>query len=127
MAETQLIDWRGGSQVLNSKKIVLADHYGPASYVQVTPGTPPTNGDGISAAALGLNSIEAVVCMGNSTGAYVLVAFPQQVTTAGQLIGTGADKTVKCAWYTLTAGGLVETAASTNLSAVSCRILAIGT
>ncbi len=126
MAETQLIDWRGGQQVLNSKKIVLCDHYGPASYVQVTTGSPPTNGDSISAKACGLNSIEAVFCQGDSTGLYTLVAFSAKVTTTGMMIGTGADATVKCAWYTLTPGGLVETAASTNLSAIAVRIMVIG-
>jgi hypothetical protein len=126
MAETQLIDWRGGQQTLNSKKIALCDHYGPASYTQITPGTPPTGGDTISAKACGLNSIEQVICAGDSTGTYTLIAFPQKVTTAGPMGGTGADASVQCKWVTLTAGGLVETAGSTNLSAVSVRIMVIG-
>jgi len=126
MAEIQLIDWRGGQQVLNSKKIALCDHYGPTSYTQVTAATPPTGGDTISAKACGLNSIEAVICMGDAGGLYSGVAFPQAVTKTGALIGTGADTSVVLKWLTLTAGGLVETAASTNLSAVSMRILAIG-
>ncbi len=88
--------------------------------------TPPTGGDTISAKALGLNSIEAVICLGDAGGLYSGVCFPQAVTTSGPLIGSGADSSVVLKWLTLTAGGLVETAGSTNLSAVSMRVLAIG-
>jgi hypothetical protein len=56
------------------KYLSIIDHQGPASYTQVTTGTPPSGGDQISAQMFGLKWLDAVWVEGaDATGAYLVV------------------------------------------------------
>lgn len=112
---------------MGAKKLVIFDHFGPASYTQsnsASTGPVTSGGDVINAADLnegGFDSFEAD--MTDSTG---------QLYAYVQLIGGGngnAVKSVRLIWYsrvTATVGGQAQTAgtqvvASTNLSTIALR------
>jgi hypothetical protein len=124
MAELQLLGYRGGQQVLNDRRIVLTQHTGPASYTQITPGTPPaapTGGDTINAKDCGLEFIEGIMVCGDSSGTYSGHAFQPAVSLNG--VGAAA-KTVPLMWTVAATGAQV--AGATNLSAVQLEILVFG-
>lgn len=129
MAEYAFLGWKGGGQTLcGEHKIVLTQHTGPTSYTQITAGTPPaapTGGDSVSAVACGLNLIEAVIPLGDSSGTYTAVPFQPAVSTTGVLAGQGAAvKTVPLEWITAATGAQVS--GTTNLSAVQLNLVVIG-
>jgi hypothetical protein len=54
---------------------------GPASYTQITTGSPPTGGLQVTAAQMGMTSIEFMECSVDGTGTYkALVIFPNNFT-----------------------------------------------
>lgn len=91
---------------------------GPASYTQVTPGSPPTGGQALSASQFGLLYLDLVLFTANDTGGFTAVWTPKSVTPQGVTAGI-------VAWW-VAAGTIDEVSASTNLSGKYLRVLAIG-
>jgi hypothetical protein len=124
MSERAFQGWAGGQQTLNDRRIVLTQHLGPTSYTQITPGTQPaapTGGDSISAASCGLDFIEAVIVLGDSSGKYSGFAFQPPVGTDGR--GAPA-KTVPLQWIISATGA--EVAGAVNLSTFQLNLVVIG-
>jgi hypothetical protein len=128
MAEFALSGYIAGTQTLSDRAVVVTQHTGPASYTQITPGTPPaapTGGDAISARACGLKFIEAVIVCGDSSGTYGGYAFNPPVNKTGNPSGQGAAATsVPLLWAVAATGAQV--AGATNLSAVQLTLIVIG-
>ena len=124
MAERQFQGWAGGQQTFNDRRFVLTQHTGPASYTQITPGAQPaqpTGGDTISAAACGLDQIEAVIVLGDSSGKYTGCCFTPPVA----LNGSGAfTKSMILQWIVSATGA--EVAGAANLSTFQLTLLMIG-
>jgi hypothetical protein len=102
-----------GAKIMSS-----VDHVGPASYTVVTPGATPTGGDSITATALGMKSIEAILeVSGDNTGTYSVVG-----------IRTGTDALGSPTWILqwLTTVGNVQVVGTTDLSAKHVRVSVIG-
>lgn len=96
----------------------IATHLGPASYTAITPGSPPTGGDTLSAAEFGLKFFDSVEVQGlDDTGTYT--AYPVWATDI-----TDQPTSVLLQWVT-SAGG-AEVGGGTNLGAKSLRIRATG-
>lgn len=97
----------------------MGTHAGPASYTQVTPGSPPTGGDTLQASELGLKFFDSVEVQGtDATGEYTALPI---------FSGTNIDlqpTSVKLVWITVAGGA--EVAGATNLSAKTLRIRATG-
>ncbi|SRR6266403_1512940 len=93
------------------------DHIGPASYVVVTPGTPPTGGDALTAAEFGLKSLTMVWGAVSDNG-----QFRADVTPTIGAKGEPISWIVRYWSLTLNA----EVVATTNLSARSFRFFALG-
>jgi len=99
----------------------LIDLAGPASYTQITPGSPPTGGQALAPANFGLSAgLEGIVMVGcSSSGTYGVVAM--QTTSYNQ----GANNTTwALLWYVLATGAQV--AGATNLSGEVVRLLGFG-
>lgn len=114
MADTLV---KGFPQSNGGKIESVIDHTGPASYTVVTPGTTPTGGDSVSAAAFGMKYIENLEASGDNTGTYNVVC-----------IRTGTDALGSATWILqwLTTVGNVEVVGTTNISAKHVRLRAIG-
>jgi hypothetical protein len=128
MAEYPLIGWKGGAQSFGDRKVVVTQHTGPASYTQITPGTPPaapTGGDAIGATACGLKFIEAVFVCGDSSGTYSGVAFNPACSITGQLAGNGAAATSVPLQWTVAATG-AQVAGATDLHLVQLTLIVVG-
>ena len=98
--------------------VSCVDHFGPASYTQVTTGTPPTGGDSISAAEFGLKALSMVWADGLSdNGQFNVLCSPGNSNR-------GEPTTWFLEWVTAATGAQV--AGATNLSARSIRLFAIG-
>lgn len=98
----------------------VADIAGPASYTQVTNATPPTGGQAVGIAALGLPvSVIWAQAMGSDDGQFDIVVL---LSPFNPLAGSGIGLILK--WIVSATGA--EVAATTNLSARTVRILAIG-
>lgn len=127
MAEYPLIGWVAGIPGLGDKKVVVTQHTGPTSYVQVTPGTPPaapTGGDTISAAACGLKLIDAVIVCGDSAGKYTGNAFNPPVSLTGNPRGQGAAATsVPFQWITAATGAEVAGAVDLHLAQITLVVI----
>lgn len=116
MADTKMVD--GINIGLGNRQIGLITHVGPASYTQVTPGTPPTGGDSVQASAFGLKFLEAVIALGlDNTGTY-------EVNGIVQSQGGGGATSALLLWNTANTGAQVSGA--TNLSASTVALLGIG-
>jgi hypothetical protein len=103
----------------------MADVTGPASYVQVVPGTPsplmvPSGGQPLVPHDFGLQSFHIILHQGSNDGLYSVVAIP--VTTIPP--GDDAFFAAVLMWIDLETG--LEVDAATDLSASSVRLLAIG-
>jgi hypothetical protein len=101
--------------------VSVVDHLGPASYVVLTNGTPPTGGDSITAAEAGLKALSAVFAVGLSdNGQYMALVSPG--------IGGKAEPTSFFISYFVRAGGAawIEVAGAVNLSARTFRFFCIG-
>jgi hypothetical protein len=104
-------------QPFGSRIIGMIDHVGPASYTQVTTGSPPTGGDSVKASEFGMKYISAVFAGISDDGQYNVEASPTltsgQEATSFQLI-----------WMVAHTGA--EVTGTTNLSGRSIRLFAIG-
>lgn len=99
----------------------IIDWAGPASYTQVSTGTPPTGGQAITPSAFGLTApIEGIMFVGGSSDGQYGVE-PVQATSYNQ--GQG-NATWTLLWYVLHTGA--EVAGATNLSGVTVRMIAFG-
>lgn len=104
---------KGFPQSAGGKIQGLVKHFGPTSYTVVTPGTPPTGGDSITAAAFGMKFIERLNVVGDNTGTYVVVPIELVPGTTWLL-----------RWFT--AATMAEVAATTNLNASYVKLEALG-
>lgn len=97
-----------------------ADIVGPASYLAVSPGSPPTGGQAVSIAALGLpvSVIWAAAC-GSDDGQYICNVF---MSPFNSLAGSRTGLILQ--WIVAATG--VEVVGATDLSARTVRIYAIG-
>lgn len=102
-----------------NKPQVVVNITGPASYVQVVTGSPPSGGQTVNATDMGLKSIESVGDISLSDdGQYIcfplFISNPSRPTTSFRLM-----------W--ITAAGGAEAGGGTNLSARSVRMRVTGT
>lgn len=107
-------------QPCGRKLQAVANIAGPASYTQVTTGTPPTGGQQITADQIktlfGFNYVDYIDVSASTDGQYdVTVIYPDS--------NTGVN-TIRLLWTTAATGAQV--AGGTNLSGVSIRAMAIG-
>jgi hypothetical protein len=110
----------------------IIDVTGPASYTEVTPGSPgppvvaPTGGQEIWAQDFGLQAFDFVVAMGSNDGQYagVIVPVGGTVTAPGEFTPGGDFESLLLMWMDLSTG--LEATAATDLSASFLRLLAIG-
>lgn len=105
--------------VPGNKPVSIADVAGSSSYTVVTVATPPTGGQIINASAFGLQYLEYVwASMGSDDGQYVGVCYLNPYYN-------GVPSTsVILQWVTAATGA--EVAATTDLSARTIRLFAIG-
>ncbi len=98
----------------------VADIVGPASYTQVSNGSPPTGGQAVSISALGLPvSVIWAQTMGSDDGQYdCIVLLSPFNSLAGSLTG------LILKWVTAATGA--EVGGGVNLSARTVRVMAIG-
>jgi hypothetical protein len=102
----------------------IIDVDGPASYVQITPGSPgppvvqPSGGQPVFPQDFGLQSFHIVLAQQSNDGRYAVSAIPVR------LEGDDAFNEALLDWIDLATGQQV--AAGTNLSRSSVRLLAIG-
>lgn len=98
----------------------VADIAGPAAYVQVVTGTPPTGGQAVGIAALGLSvSVITAYALGSDDGTYRIDVLmnpfvPKRGSTTGIILR----------WIVISTG--LEVAANVNLSARTVRVHAVG-
>ena len=98
----------------------VVDIVGPASYTQVTPGSPPTGGQAISISALGLPvSVIWAQAMGSDDGTYDAVCL---LSPFNPLSGSRTGLILK--WTNAATGA--EVSGAVDLSARTVRIMAIG-
>lgn len=94
------------------------DVTGPVSYTVISAATPPTGGQTINASQFSLQTIEFIWATGSDNGQYAVNVFLGKFTA-----GKGAS-TAKVQWLTAATGA--EVAGTTDLSARSVRLFAIG-
>ena len=99
----------------------IIDFAGPASYTQVTTGTPPTGGQAIAPSNFGLSAgLEGIFPVGLSTsGTYSVHALQLGGLNQGQ-----GNATWALLWYTAATGAQV--AGAVNLSAETVRLIGFG-
>ncbi len=99
----------------------IIDFAGPASYTQVTTGSPPTGGQAITPADFGLVApIEGIIPVsGSDDGQYEVVAI--QLTSSNQGLG---NATWALLWQIAHTGA--EVTGAVNLSARTVRLIAFG-
>jgi hypothetical protein len=96
----------------------VVDVTGPASYTVITPGTPPTGGQLLTAADCGLQSMDWVQSMGSDNGTYDVACIAAPFSAGNPLPG------VRLQWVTSAAG--TEVTGGTALNARTVRLLVIG-
>ena len=102
----------------------LVDVQGPASYTQITIGTPPTGGLTVFAADMGFKEIHSVEVMGSDNGQYDGVCY---INNGPGTIGNPrqrAGSQLQLQW--LVAVGRGEAGAGLNLSARTIRLCVTG-
>ena len=92
----------------------LVDVEGPASYVPITTGNPPTGGQPVTASDCGLREFDWVQSMGASSAFNAVVAIPLP----------GNLGLIRVMWITAATGAQVAPGA--NLAGRFARLLAIG-
>lgn len=123
-------------KVPGDERVSVLDVTGPASYVEVIPGTPgppvtaPTGGQTIRASDFGLQEMDFVSAMGSSDGNYAVSVIPLIPLNPGGSLSAyrlpdGAFETCLLKWST-TVGPQEEVAAATDLSGSSVRLFAWG-
>jgi hypothetical protein len=114
----------GYPQAWGAQFVSIIDHLGPASYTQLTNGTPPTGGDTIGPQEAGMRDIQAVIPVGLSdNGQYVAL-----VTSGLSGRAEASGNATFFISYFVRAGGAswVEVSGATNLSGRTFRFLVIG-
>lgn len=96
----------------------IVDMTGPASYTQVTTGTPATGGQAVTAADFGMQSLDWIGAIGSDNGQYAVTVIPAP-------FNVGAPFNSALLQWSLAATG-AQAAAAANLSARTVRLLAIG-
>ena len=104
-------------QSWGNKRVQVALVTGPASYTQVTTGSPPTGGQTIKASDYGLKFIDAAVPMISDDGQYQMKLTPADSTTQ-------QHSSLIALWQVAHTGA--EVAGTTNLSGRTIRVLLIG-
>lgn len=104
-------------QSWGSKRSQIALVVGPASYTQVTTGTPPTGGQKINASDYGLKWIDFAQAMVSDDGQYEVVFTPATAIA-------GAQASVIAVWKIAHTGA--EVSGATNLSGRTIRVLLVG-
>ncbi len=104
-------------QSFGSKRAQIALLTGPASYTQVTTGSPPTGGQSLAATNFGLKYIDYAFSGVSDDGQYEVVLTPTVSITTGQA-------TWIAIWKVAHTGA--EAAGATNLSARTVRVFLIG-
>lgn len=97
---------------------------GPASYTQITPGTPPavaTGGQTIRASDFGMKYFDFVTANLSDSGAYRVECIPGEQSGIGP---KGACLTYTLRWVVVSSGA--EAASEADLDAEIVRVLAIG-
>lgn len=115
MAITKVPDYPipGG---LGSRTVFVGEFTGPASYVAMVNGTPPTGGQSLPATGFGLKFIEWMEAGLSNNGQFTV-----EVTYAGP---AGGVPSVLARWIVSATGA--EVAATTNLSTFRVRVLVVG-
>lgn len=113
----------GYPQAWGAQYVSVVDHAGPASYTQLTNGTPPTGGDTIAPAEAGMKVLQAVFGGLSDNGQYLALVTPG-IAGRGEVSGS----LTFFISYFVRAGGAswVEVTGATNLSARTFRLLCIG-
>lgn len=89
---------------------------GPASYTQVSTGSPPTGGQSIPASAFGLKFLDAII----------MISLDKTGTNGVEpiIVNPGGSTSAILLWFVAHTGA--EAAGSANLSAISVVLLGIG-
>lgn len=103
-----------GEPTGGTRRRSVLQHFGPASYTQMTTG-PVAGGDILKASAFGLTTLETVKCDAAQDGVHAVAA----VTISAE------PSQVTLAWFTTLARS-AQVGGATNLSAVSVMIEATG-
>lgn len=103
--------------VPGNKPFTIHDITGPASYAQVSNGTPPTGGQAVNASDMGLVDVEFAMDGYSDNGQYVA----QPILTTRP---NGGAPQLILRWVVAATGA--EASGATNLSARTVRIAAIG-
>ena len=101
---------------IGSRIVSVFEFTGPASYVAMVNGTPPTGGQSLGAVGFGMKFIEWMEAGLSNNGQFTV-----EITYAGP---TGATATVLARWIVSATGA--EVAGATNLSTFRIRALVIG-
>jgi len=109
----------GYPQPIGAKTEVVAAIRGPASYVAIVPGTPPTGGQLIQVRDLGLKYLEHAQCTLTQDGLYEAV-----VTAATVIAGPIPVASFRLMWRGAATG--VECAPGTVLNNVGVAVRAVG-
>lgn len=105
----------GYETIFGSKKMLIIDHTGPASYANT--GTYATSGDVINASDFGMGGIDMVIPSDSNDGTdEIMVSFP---LNSGQSVPK-----VALHWFVI--GTSTEEANTTVLSGKSVRLIVIG-
>lgn len=104
-------------QSFGSKRVQIALVTGPASYTQVTTGSPPTGGQKLNASDYGLKWIDFAIPMVSDDGQYELAITPATAVAM-------APSAVIAVWKVAHTGA--EVSGSTNLSARTVKVFLIG-
>lgn len=114
MAATKLPD--GINLGFGNRLAGLITWTGPASYSQISTGSPPTGGQSIPATAFGLKFLDGIVLLGlDNTGAYGVEA---------TVINPGKATSALLLWFVAHTGA--EVSGATNLSGSSVTLMGIG-
>lgn len=116
LKSSNLLD--GYPQPMGDRYCSCIDHKGPASYTQITPGSPPTGGDQIQASEFGLKFIDMM------WGGALSDDGTYEVEGSPGVGGQAEPSKWFLIWITAATGAQVSGA--TNLSARSIRLFAIG-
>jgi len=117
-------------QPFGNKRVSVWYHTGPASYVQLGVGTPPTGGDPVTDIEAGLRYFDFIFDAISDNGQYRIEAVPSagnpsQTQGAGQGGTQGAQqRTWKLRWEVIATGA--EVAGAVNLSGRTVRLMAVG-
>lgn len=103
-------------------QLSMIDWIGPSSYTQVTPGTPPSAGDQVTAFSFGLKAIDCIVGGGSADGNFEIVPIRLNATT--WILEWRSLVTATVGGQSQVTG--TQATAATSLTASKVRLCAIG-